>query len=154
MIGLVDGRRQQMGEARRVVDQATEASFNQDWAALEKLYAPDAIAVTPDQGEIKGAAEIITWFKQYVESFPDAKYQPEHQHESGNTAIDEGWLVGTNTGPLALPTGDTLPATGKRVRIRGADVATVENGVITSHRFYYDQMEFLGQLGLAPGAPS
>jgi predicted ester cyclase len=143
-----------MGEARKILDQATEASFNQDWAAAEKFYAPDAVGVTPDQGEIKGGAEIMQWLKQFFDSFPDGKYQPEFQHESGNTAIDEGWFTGTNTGELVLPTGDRLPATGKRVRVRGADMATVENGLITSHRFYYDQMDFLGQLGMAPGAPS
>jgi hypothetical protein len=30
------------------------------------------------------------------------------------------------------------------------DIATVESGAVTSHRFYFDQMDFLGQLGLAP----
>ena len=143
-----------MGEAREVVDRATEATLKQDWSTVEKSYAPDAIAVTPDQGEIKGAAEIVQWSKQFFESFPDASYQAERKFESGDTAIDEGWFVGTNTGPLLLPTGETFPATGKRVRVRAADVATVGNGVITSHRFYFDQMEFLGQLGLAPGAPA
>ena len=142
-----------MGEARNILDQATEASFRQDWAAAEKFYAPDAIGVTPDQGELKGGAEIMRWLKEFFDAFPDAQYQPEHKHESGNTAIDEGWFVGTNTGELILPTGDKLPATGKRVRVRGADMATVENGMITSHRFYYDQMDFLGQLGMAPGTP-
>jgi hypothetical protein len=34
--------------------------------------------------------------------------------------------------------------------MRSCDVATVEEGVVTSHRFYFDSMEFLGQLGLAP----
>jgi hypothetical protein len=29
-----------------------------------------------------------------------------------------------------------------------ADAATVENGLVTSHRF--DQLDLLGQLGLAP----
>jgi hypothetical protein len=31
-----------------------------------------------------------------------------------------------------------------------ADAATVADGVVTSHRFYFDQLELLGQLGLAP----
>jgi hypothetical protein len=38
--------------------------------------------------------------------------------------------------------------------VRGCDVATVEGGLITSHRIYFDQMEFLGQLGLVPEMPS
>jgi ketosteroid isomerase-like protein len=51
-----------------------------------------------------------------------------------------------------LPSGDTVPATGKEVRIRSCDIATVKNGKIVEHHLYFDQTEFLGQLGLAPGA--
>ncbi|HEV2905716.1 MAG TPA: hypothetical protein VGZ50_00140 [Actinomycetota bacterium] len=29
-----------MGEAREILDQLTEASFNQDYATVEELYAP------------------------------------------------------------------------------------------------------------------
>ena len=65
-------------------------------------------------------------------------------------AIDEGIIVGTHTGPLNLPTGESLPPSGREVRVRSCDVARVENGEITSHHFYFDQMEFLGQLGLLP----
>jgi hypothetical protein len=31
-----------------------------------------------------------------------------------------------------------------------ADAVTVESGLVTSHRFYFDRLELLGQLGLAP----
>jgi ketosteroid isomerase-like protein len=49
---------------------------------------------------------------------------------------------------MRMPTGETLPATGKEVRVRSCDVARVEGGEITSHHFYFDQLEFLIQLGL------
>ena len=58
--------------------------------------------------------------------------------------------MGTNTGPLSLPDGSTVPATGKAVRVRGCDIATVADGMIVRHHFYFDQMELLTQLGLAP----
>ena len=74
--------------------------------------------------------------------------------ESGDTAIDEGYFVGTNTAPLSLPTGESVPATGKAVRLRVCDIATVQNGVIINHRLYFDQMDLLGQLGLLPEGPS
>jgi ketosteroid isomerase-like protein len=48
------------------------------------------------------------------------------------------------------PNGETIPATGRRVRARECDVATVQNGVVTSHRFYFDTLDWLTQLGLAP----
>jgi hypothetical protein len=35
------------------------------------------------------------------------------------------------------------------VRAREWDVATVENGMVTSHRFYFDMLGWLEQLGLA-----
>ena len=49
---------------------------------------------------------------------------------------------------MRMPSGETLPATGKTLRIRSCDVTTVKDGEITSHHFYFDQLEFLGQLGL------
>jgi hypothetical protein len=69
-------------------------------------------------------------------------------------AIDEGYVVGTHTAPLSLPSGESVPATGKQIRVRSCDIASVEGGLVTNHRFYFDQMEFLGQLGLLPEMPS
>jgi ketosteroid isomerase-like protein len=69
-------------------------------------------------------------------------------------AIDEGYVVGTNTAPLPMPSGESVSATGKQIRVRSCDVVTVEGGMVTSHRFYFDQMEFLSQLGLLPETPS
>jgi predicted ester cyclase len=89
-----------------------------------------------------------------VDAFPDNSYESAYKHESGDTAIDEGYFVGTNTAPLSLPTGESAPATGKAVRVRICDIATVQNGVITNHRFYFDQVDLLGQLGLLPETPS
>jgi ketosteroid isomerase-like protein len=138
-----------MGEAREVMDRLTDAIFSRDWEALGRIYASDAVVMTPDQGEISGTEEIVEWSRGLLDGFPDdARYESLYEHEAGNTAIDEGYFVGTNTGPLVSPTGESMPATGRSVRFRACDVATVEDGVITSHRFYFDQMEFLGQLGL------
>ena len=142
-----------MGEAREVMDRITDAYFSKDMDAAAKLYAPDAVAVAPDAGELRGRDQIVAWSKELFDAFPDATYEPVNEYEAGNTAIDEGYFVGTNTGPLQGPTGETIPATGKSVRMPACDIATVENGVITRHRFYYDQMDFLGQLGLMEESP-
>ena len=140
-----------VGQAREVMDGITEAAFSNDEQRLTALYAADAVAETPDQGKISGRDGIAAWFAGFATAFPDASWESLHKHECGNTAIDEGYVVGTNTGPLKAPTGETIPPTGRRVRVRGCDAATVEDGVVTSHRFYFDQMDLLGQLGLPPG---
>jgi predicted ester cyclase len=141
-----------MGEAREVLDRLTDAVFSGKAEELPNFYADDATVMTPDAGEISGRDAIVAYFDQFTQGFPDARWEELSKVESGNTAIDEGYFLGTHTGPLATPTGETIPPTGKRVRVRECDIATVENGRIISHRFYFDQMDFLQQLGLAPDA--
>jgi ketosteroid isomerase-like protein len=137
-----------MSEAREVMDRVTAAVMSGDSDALKALYAPDAVAETPDQGTIRGRDHIAAYMGEFATAFPDASWEELHKHETSDTAIDEGYFVGTNTGAMTGPNGETIPATGRRVRARECDVATVENGVVTSHRFYFDMQDWLTQLGL------
>jgi ketosteroid isomerase-like protein len=140
-----------MGEAREVMDRLTEAVFaKRDLKSIAQCYANDAVAVTPDQGEIRGREQIIRYLGEFLDAFPDLYDEVVHKHESGNVAVDEGYVIGTNTASLPMPSGEAIPATGKQIRVRECDVVTVEDGLVKEHRFYFDQMEFLGQLGLLP----
>ena len=142
-----------MGEARQVMDRMTDAVTNRDLTALAGLYAEDAVADTPDEGVLKGREQIAGYLGRFLNAFPDLRWEEARKYESGDTAVDEGWVAGTNTGAIVLPNGETVPATGRVARIRECDIATVSGGVITSHRFYFDQMDVLSQLGLMPGQP-
>lgn len=138
-----------MGEARDVMDRVTAAMESNDAEAAKALYASDAVAETPDEGTLRGADAIGDWLIKFAGAFPDAKWEQANGFEIGDTAIDEGFFTGTNTGPLPMPGGESVPPTGKAIRLRACDLAKVRDGAITSHRFYFDQMEFLSQLGLA-----
>jgi hypothetical protein len=137
-----------MGQAREVMDRLNKAMEVKDKETLARSYATDAVAYTPDQGELRGRDAITSYLFEFWESMPDVRYDQTGRHGSGNVAIDEGIIIGTNTGPLRLPSGETLQPTGRELRVHSCDVATVENGEITSHHFYFDQVEFLSQLGL------
>jgi predicted ester cyclase len=139
-----------MGQAREVMDRLTNAMMAKDPEVLAACYAADVVAVTPEQGEISGRDAVCKYMLEFLDAFPDFTYEYLQKHETGDIAIDEGYFGGTNTGALTMPSGESLPATGKRVRVRGCDVAVVEAGQITAHRFYHDQMDVLGQLGLLP----
>ncbi|MEU6933817.1 nuclear transport factor 2 family protein [Streptomyces sp. NPDC046385] len=139
-----------MGEARDVMDRFTEAVTHADLQAISGLLAEDAVALTPDGGEIEGRDAIVEYWRTMTTSIPDATFTYRNRFEIGDTAIDEGLFTGKNTGPIPLPDGDTLPATGRTVNIRGIDLAQVKDGRIQSYRLYFDQMEFLDQLGLLP----
>ncbi|MEU0069789.1 nuclear transport factor 2 family protein [Streptomyces sp. NPDC006332] len=142
-----------MGQAREVMDRLTDAvTTHPDLKVVAELYAEDAVAVTPDEGEIHGRDHIVEYWRQMTQAVPEATFETVHAYEVGDTAIDEGFFSGRNTGPIQLPTGEALPATQKEVRIRGVDIATVRDGRITDYRLYFDEMQFLDQLGLLPDA--
>ncbi len=137
-----------MGEARELMDRLTDAVMAGNVDEIRACYADDVTVVSPETGEITGIDGVVEYLRSFTDAFPDAGWEAIAKHETGDTAIDEGYFVGTNTGQLQLAPGETVPATGKHVRMRECDVATVSNGRITSHRFYYDQTEFAEQLGL------
>ena len=137
-----------MGQAREVMDGITAAVMSGDRDAIERLYAPDAVVEAPDGPRIEGAAAIADYHLSLTRAFPDASYESRSGFEVGGTAIDEGWFVGTHTGVLNTPAGD-VPPTGKRLRVRACDILDVKDGVGVAHRFYYDQLDLMTQLGLA-----
>ncbi|HCT75341.1 MAG TPA: DUF4440 domain-containing protein [Micromonosporaceae bacterium] len=139
-----------MGQARDVMDRLTAEMLDaHNVESAASLYADNAAVMTPDAGEIRGRTQIANYWKQFVDGFPDSKYEPISKIEAGNKAVDEGYFIGTHTGAIKTPSGETLPPTGKRVKLRSCDIATVENGKITEHHLYFDEMEFNRQLGLA-----
>jgi ketosteroid isomerase-like protein len=143
-----------MGQARETMNKLTAAVMTiGDIKAVGECYAENAVIMTPDEGEITGRDQIMEWWRPFLEGFTELGWESLHEHEAGDTAIDEGHFSGVNTGALSMPDGTTVPATGKRVRVRGCDIATVADGLIVDHRFYYDRMEMLGQLGLLPEMP-
>ena len=74
---------------------------------------------------------------------------------SDDAFADEWSFVATHTGPFALPDGNELPATGKRIELRGMELVEVRDGKIVVDNLYYDNMAVLAQLGLIPqGAPA
>jgi steroid delta-isomerase-like uncharacterized protein len=144
------GGRSEMATALETARAAIAAWNAHDPARLARFYGPDISLVTPDGGEQRGPDEAGRRDEAFMQAFPDATMEIQAGYEAQDTAILEWVFSGTNTGPLPLPDGATLPATGKRVSVRGADFVTVADGTVASPRSYYDQVELLTQLGLAP----
>lgn len=62
------------------------------------------------------------------------------------TVVTESYLTGTHTGTFRTPNGD-IPPSGNRVKLRYVSVQQVEEGKIASEHLYFDQLEFLTQIG-------
>ncbi|MDA1360182.1 ester cyclase [Glycomyces luteolus] len=139
-----------MGQARDVLDKLTDTAVEMhDVDKAVSLYADNAVVMTPDAGPVKGRMKIAEYWHQFIDGFPDSHYESIAKLESNGRAVDEGYFIGTHTGELTMPSGETLPATGKKVKLRSCDIATVENGKITEHHLYFDESEFMRQLGLS-----
>lgn len=138
-----------MGQAREQLDRLTASALDaHDVEATAGCYSDDAVMVTPDAGEVTGRQQIADYWRQFIDGFPDGRWEEISKVESDNRAVDEGYFIGTNTGSMQLPTGESMEATGKQVKIRSVDIATVENGKITEHHLYFDELDFQRQLGL------
>jgi ketosteroid isomerase-like protein len=136
-----------MGQARETMDHITEAIVAGDRDALRHLYADDAVGEAPDAGRLDGADAIVEYVMSLRRALPDLSWEARATFEDADSALDEGWIVGTHTETLSTPEGD-LPPTGRPLRLRECDAITVRDGRAVSHRFYYDRLDLASQLGL------
>jgi ketosteroid isomerase-like protein len=114
---------------------------------LEQL-APDAEWVTPS-GPQRGHAAIQAWLSPFWGAFSSFAHTVDRVAQSGDTAYAEGVWSGVHDGPLATPEGE-VPPTGRTVSFRFAVGTSGDADKVRSVRVYFDQLEFLGQLGLLP----
>jgi ketosteroid isomerase-like protein len=114
------------------------------------LQAPDAHWVVPG-AEIHGHEELRGWLQPFWQGFSSYRHDLSRVIESGDTVWAEGVWSGMNDGPLVTPGGEA-PATGRQVTFRfGMSVVIdAEAGHATAVSLYFDQLDFLGQLGMIP----
>jgi steroid delta-isomerase-like uncharacterized protein len=125
-------------------------SFNShDRTRIEEHYAPEAFMVAPSDLRFEGRDACVDYAMSWLTAFPDARINVH------NTAVAEPWIVmeftfeGTHEDTLVGPAGE-IPATGRHLVGRGAQVVRVEDGKVVEFQLYFDQVQVLTQLGLMP----
>ena len=129
----------------------TDAFNKHDARAVAAHYAQDGVAYDPFYPEpLKGRAAIEKDAADFFRAFPDIRFELINLFDKGDRAAGEVKMTGTNSGPLATPMGE-VPATGKRIDLRGALVGRINaENLIVEERRYYDTGTMMKQLGLAP----
>lgn len=126
------------------------AAYNAgDLEGVMDLYAEDAVQLMPD-GVFTGSSAIRERLARELAAFPDVDFSFSSFVEQDDTFADEWVFVGTHTGPLLLPDGTELPATGKQVQMKGMELVRVSDGKIVVDNLYYDNLAVVAQLGLVP----
>jgi predicted ester cyclase len=115
---------------------------SEPWSADAEMVAPGAT--------VTGREAVLGFLGVFQEAFPDGRLEIRHLLADGTSAAVEGAFVGTHDGVLHSPDGDIAP-TGRAIEFRWAAAYQVRGEELLSEHLYFDQMEFLGQLGLLDG---
>lgn len=106
------------------------------------LQAPEEEG-RPFQGR-DGIREL--WAEQFS-AFPDSHITIDLLVEEGDAIAAEFTYTGANTGPMAMDDGSTVPATGKRIEMKGMQLILFRD---VARCIYHDRMTAMRQLGLMP----
>lgn len=139
-----------MSDLRQLTEDGWNAYYAKDIDALMSAYTDDSEVTLPGMPTIKGRDAIRAVWEMYWAAFPDEHVLSIRHLVDGNTVITEFESEGTHTGPLPMPTGDTLPPTGRTVVFRGAVVQDAVGDKLVKQTFYFDNAAFMQQLGLLP----
>jgi ketosteroid isomerase-like protein len=137
-----------MGEALEAARRADDAFNAHDVEARLAVNSDDTELVMPGGMRLRGREQADV-LRAFWEALPDAAITWTNHVESGSLIAGEGVLTGTHTGPFRTPQGEIAPS-GRPVALPYAFIRRVESGKIASEHLYFDQMEFLQQLGAMP----
>jgi len=137
-----------MDDARTIAEKYFKAVGEGNVEEAVSLFAPEADFSTPT-GPVPTPEGIRQMLGGYAQAFPENRFEVARAVSAGEDVVLEGFWIGKHTGPMALPNGSSIPATGRSVKVPFATLFRVKAGKIASHRAYWDMATFLGQLGLS-----
>lgn len=136
-----------MYDVREVADRMFGALNDHDLGALARCFDPYAVYIASG-GMAEGREQIVSFFEYLFSAFPDLRFRIVAKVVADDLAITEWTLTATHKGDFLMPDGQTIPATGRHITLRGCSVSEVENGLIVNHRAYFNALDEYAQLGV------
>jgi SnoaL-like polyketide cyclase len=122
---------------------------NQKWDRLGESHAADVIVTWPDGHETRGIQKHIEDLKALFVWGPDIKIKVHPiRFGSGSWTGVTGVMSGTFSRPMAGPNGTAIQPTGKHFAIGMATIGHWKNGKMDHEWLFWDNQEFLRQIGL------
>lgn len=137
-----------MSDARKVADRLTDAVIKESVEAVTSCYGQDAVLIAAE-GIFQGREQITEFFRTRFDPFSELSVEGGSQGGAGQPG-PRRVVLELRQHRAARADRETVPAPGKRVTVRGADMCAVEGDVVVEHHIYHDQLEMLRQLGLLP----
>jgi steroid delta-isomerase-like uncharacterized protein len=134
----------------RIASGYMEALNSHDYERVRAYHAESFQALLPGAPGPAGEAAHRAFMQANWDAFPDLTFRSTLTIAQGDYVVTNWIGEGTHTGPLATPTGGSIPATGIKGTIPGSDTIEIKNGKIVRAEVYFDVASLLGQLGLMP----
>ena len=130
---------------RREIEELFNHTGNLDVA--EEIYAPDFVGHDPTMPEDLQGMEAARQFAEGMRSaFPDLTCTIEDQVAEGEKVVSRYTVRGTHQGEEFFG----VPASGKRLEMRGIQIDRFEGGKLVEERAEFDLLGALQQLGAVP----
>src|SRR5258706_5066354 len=97
--------------------------------------------------DVIGIDSAKAYYANYLTGFSNIIFTIKDVFGQGDKLVKHWNFSGTHTGVFF-----GIPATGKKVSLDGVTLVRMSNGKIAEERDFYDNLEFLTQLGLIPPA--
>ena len=88
----------------------------------------------------------------FLVAVPDLHFDVIRTLANGDCVVVHWSATGTQSGPLAMMSGQIIPPTNRKATVRGVLITEIKDGKIATERTYWDQISLLTQLGLMPAA--
>ena len=135
----------------RIVEKAFEDINAHDLSQASTYQAPGYKYQGPGLPGPVGPDGYAAYMQGYFDAFPDLHFQLTHKVAQGDVVIVNWVGTGTHDGPLRMPSGDSLPATGKKGTNFGSSTFEFQKGKVLRSSTYFDTATMLAQLGVMPG---
>jgi steroid delta-isomerase-like uncharacterized protein len=109
------------------------------------MLSDDFVDHDPAPGQGPGRNGYAQMAAAFFSAFPDLRVQNHDVIVEGDKAVARWTADGTHRGELM-----GIPATGKRVRLKGIDVIRATNGKIVERWGEFDALGMMQQLGVIP----
>ena len=133
-------------QPREIARRFTEDGWDKrDARALGEMLSNHFVDHDPVPGQSPGGDGYAQMAAAFFGAFPDLRVQNHDVIVEGDKAVARWTANGTHRGELM-----GIPATGKRVSLKGLDILRVANGKIVERWGEFDALGMMQQLGAIP----
>ena len=133
---------QKLRERREATVSAFVTALNRsDIEGAVRAFASPRFELVGASRVFDGADEVVRYFRESREAFPDQHYDLIAMHHADDALICEYWMSGSHKGDI-----HGFEATGRHFRARIASFFLFEGADLLCHRVYYDARSIVMQL--------